>query len=323
LYSDLVDNVFRVAPGKWTLWKCATCGSAYLDPRPTRETIHLAYANYHTHQEAAEKDDYASLSPFRKLRRRLANGYVNWRFSGHTEPSSTLGVLAACVMPGLRRVLDRQYRHLPRVSTEAGRLLDVGCGNGSFLSLARACGWEVVGLDPDREAVASGAKHRLPIFQGGIEQFEGEAELFDVITLDHVIEHVHDPVEVLKRCNILLKPGGQLWLETPNIESLGHSRFRENWRGLETPRHLVLFNRRSLSQAFFRAGFPSLHEHTCRSPCAAMFQASFAMEQGRCPCQALTTPAALKWHAAIAGLSQKLLPSRREFLTVAAPKSRT
>lgn len=321
LHEELVDNVFFCAPGKWTQWKCAKCSSAYLDPRPTQATIHHAYANYYTHQEAARKGDYASLSPFRKLRRRLVNGYTNWRYSTHNRPSSAFGVIAAFLMPNLKRVLDLQYRHLPKLPKGSGVLLDVGCGDGSFLSRARTCGWDVVGLDPDPKAAANAAQQGLTVYEGGIEYFDGKTELFDVITLNHVIEHVHDPVKVLKTCHALLKPGGQLWLETPNIDSFGHARFQKNWRGLETPRHLVLFNRHSLKQAFTNAGFPAPQDWARPSPCAGMFQASFAMVHGHSPNEAVAVPKALQLQAAIAAFAEMLLPSRREFMTVSARKT--
>ena len=321
LHKDIIDNVFFCAYGKWTLWRCANCESSYLDPRPTQDTIHLAYANYYTHQDVNKKDDYTSLNLFRKLRRRLVNGYTNWRYSSNAVPSSALGALVAFVIPSLKKVLDRQYRHMPRPPDVGGRLLDVGCGDGSFLSLARSCGWDVIGLDPDPEAATNAAKQGLTVYEGGIEYFDGKTELFDVITMCHVIEHVHDPVNVLKICHSLLKPGGQLWLETPNIDSLGHARFQENWRGLETPRHLVLFNRRSLNQAFVDAGFSAPHDCVRPSPHAGMFESSFAMEQGFSPYQRVAIPKVLKWQASIASYVVKLLPSRREFLTVAARKA--
>lgn len=320
LHAELTDNAFRTAAGKWSLWKCATCGSAYLDPRPTPDTIHLAYATYYTHQQAAAKDDYAELNPFRRLRRRLVNGYTNWRYSTRAEPSNSLGVLAAFAIPRLQKILDRQYRHLPRVPEGGGKLLDVGCGDGSFLSLARSCGWEVVGLEPDPKAVANAAKKGLTVHEGGIEFFAGETGLFDVITLNHVIEHVYEPIKVLEACHALLKPGGQLWLETPNIDSFGHGRFQRNWRGLETPRHLVLFNRRSLSQAFIAAGFPAPRDRASPSPCSGMFKASFAMEHGLSPYEALAVPKGLKLQAAMAAFAEMFFPSHREFLTVTARK---
>lgn len=323
LHDALVDNVFYCAPGKWTLWICAKCGSAYLDPRPTPDTIHFAYANYYTHRTVAKIDDYASLNPFYKLRRRLVNGYTNWRYSTCDQPSSALGVLAAFAMPSLKSVLDSRYRHIPRLPRGLGSLLDVGCGHGSFLGLARSCGWDVVGLDPDPEAAANAAKQGLTVHVGGIEYFDGMNELFDVITLNHVIEHVYEPVKVLKACYTLLKPGGQLWLETPNINSFGHARFQKYWRGLETPRHLVIFNRHSLSQAFIDAGFSAPYDRARPSPCAAIFQASFAMMHGHSPNEAIAIPKLLQLRAAIAAFAGNLLPSRREFLTVSVSKAKS
>lgn len=319
LHIDLVDNVFRVAPGKWSLWECAKCGSAYLDPRPTQTTIHLAYSDYYTHQGASEKVDYASLSPLRKLRRRLVNGYTNWRYSTHADPFSALGVLAAFAMPNLKKVLDYQYRHMPRLPHGGGVLLDVGCGDGAFLCLARACGWNVVGLDPDPKAVACGAKQGLTVYEGGIEYFDNMSEVFDVITLNNVIEHLHDPIKVLKSCYALLKPGGQLWLETPNINSFGHARFKKNWRGLETPRHLILFNRNSLNQAFVSAGFTAPND--CARPTSRIYWTSFALELGCSPYQKLVMPKLLLWQAKMAAYAEVLLLSRREFLTVVVRKA--
>jgi len=240
LHADLLDIAFRAAPGKWALWTCAKCASTYLDPRPTPASIHRAYTNYYTHQTAANKNDYSALNSFRKLRRRMVNGYTNWRFGTQVLPSSAFGVLAAYALPSMKKVLDLQYRHLPRPSQGSGHLLDIGCGAGSFLSLARTCGWTVVGLDPDPMAVSNAARQGLTVHEGGIEYFDGQTGLFDVITLNHVIEHVHEPFDVLKRCHALLKPGGQLWLETPNIDSFGHGIFRKNWRGLEPARVKVV-----------------------------------------------------------------------------------
>ena len=144
--------------------------------------------------------------------------------------------------------------------------------------------------------------------------------MFDVITLNHVIEHVHEPIKVLKLCHELLKPGGQLWLETPNIDSFGYARFKKNWRGLETPRHLILFNRSSLTQAFISAGFPLPNDCARPSPCVGIFMASFAMEHGYAPYQLLKVPKIFHWQAIMTGYAGNLLPFRREFITMTARK---
>jgi 2-polyprenyl-3-methyl-5-hydroxy-6-metoxy-1,4-benzoquinol methylase len=320
-HENLVDNTFYIAPGKWTMWRCYDCGNGYLDPRPNKETIDLAYSNYYTHHKTTGKDNYANLSILRKLRRQLVNGYTNWRYSARNKPSSIVGILAAFLIPNLKKVLDRQYRHLPKLPKYGGKLLDVGCGDGSFLKLAQTCGWDVVGIDPDPKAAANAAQQGLVVYKGDIEYFNGETELFDVITLSHVIEHVHEPVKLLKSCRALLKPGGQIWIETPNINSIGHARFKRYWRGLETPRHLVLFNRQSLQQILEGSGLSRVRNRTC--PRTSMFKASFAIEQGCSPYEALTLPKLLLWQSLTANYASELVTSKREFLTVTALKDAT
>jgi hypothetical protein len=90
---------------------------------------------------------------------------------------------------------------------------------------------------------------------------------------------------------------------------------------LETPRHLVLFNRKSLGQAIIDAGFLAPNDRTRPSACAGMFQASFAMEHGYSPYEALATPMTLRLQTMLAAIAERLLPSRREFLTVTATKA--
>ena len=322
LHSELVDNVFCVAPGKWNLWECISCRSAYLDPRPTPKFIHFAYAKYFTHTEAATEVDYSLLSKYRKFRRRLANGYVTWRYSSqNSKPASAFGVVAALFMPKLRNALDRRYRNLPKLPRDGGRLLDVGCGNGSFLKLARDCGWEVVGLDPDPKAVHNASGLGLTVYEGGIEFFDGKSELFDVVTLNHVIEHVHNPIEVLTACHVLLRPGGQLWIETPNIDSLGHALFQKNWFDLDPPRHLVLFNRRSLHRAIVSAGFTSFRYHARPNPCMDRFKSCFAMECGLSGLQQMKMSKVMWLQTKLVIFTEWLISTRREFLTVSASKA--
>ena len=324
LHEGLIDNVFFVAPGRWILHSCKQCASAYLDPRPTSDSIHLAYASYYTHQKSVslQKDDYTSLGLFRKLRRRLFNGFTNWRYSTCSHPSSSLGIVVGFAMPRLRKFWDHQYRHMPRLPKGGGKLLDVGCGEGSFLRLAQSVGWDVIGLDPDPKAVTNAADQGLTVYEGGVEYFNGKTELFDVITLSNVIEHLHEPVKVLAACYTLLKPGGELWLETPNIDSFGHLRFGKNWRGLETPRHLVLFSRHSLRLCFIHAGFPLPRDLPRPNLCASMYRASSLIEHGYSPYEGRAAPRGMRVWAAIAAFAEMLLPSRCEFLIVKARKPR-
>ena len=143
LYEGLLDLTFEVAPGKWNLWSCLSCGSAYLDPRPTPSTIGLAYAEYYTHDDTPLPEPKGA---FGRLRARLANGYRNRRYGDRLRPASSVGALIGTLLPPLRWPIDVAYRYMPK---QPGRVLDVGSGDGSFLKRARGAGWDVAGVEPD------------------------------------------------------------------------------------------------------------------------------------------------------------------------------
>jgi SAM-dependent methyltransferase len=282
LHTMLTDDIYKVAPGSWSLQQCGGCKSAYLDPRPTRETIGLAYAEYHTHEQPSRFMRAAPTpkNALRRLTRSLTNGYVNARYGTAYQPATWFGYWLMKMLPVNRRRLDRPFSELkfrvPIRCPEGGKLLDVGCGSGIFLQVAREAGWQTFGVDFDHKAVSCAHALDLNVLLGGIEQFSDKENFFDVITIGHVIEHVHDPKEVLMEVHRLLKPGGILWIETPNISSVGHSYWGRYWRGLEPPRHLVLFNYGSLRNLLGQVGFQRMTtkvRHGIYAPLAAQSDA--------------------------------------------------
>lgn len=315
LHEGLTDRIFFTAPGSWTMQMCRNCGCGYLDPRPTVGTIHLAYSNYHTHTRPPVQRA-STLRGARWLQRALANGYKNWRFGLKLHPSSRLGIVAAFLLPIQRAILDRQFRHLPR-NVSGGRVLDIGCGDGSFLENARAMGWLPIGTDLDPEVVQNATKQALDVRLGTVEGIEGP---FDVITMGHVIEHLHDPIAVLRTCYRLLAPGGWLWLETPNVDALGRRRFGVHWRGFEPPRHLVLFSRRSLKQALRSVGFTAVRDLRQPSPVYGMYGMSSLIESGLDPNSLSKISFSLKLEMLFVKLREWLIKSDREFLALVATK---
>ena len=317
LHEGLTDRVFFSAPGEWTMYRCESCASAYLDPRPTSATIGLAYQRYFTHDEVT---NLSSFSILKKLRRRFANGYRNHRYGTRDYPASILGILAASLMPNGRAIIDGDMRHLPKV--KAGkRLLDLGCGNGAFLLRARSAGWDVVGVDLDSKAVEVACMQGLDARLGDVETLDPSIEQFDVITLGHVIEHVHHPVKVLQACYRLLKPGGYLWIDTPNIKSEGYRLFGANWLHLDPPRHLVLFNLESMCSALNAAGFAETEVQPYRPLCDDSFGCSSAITKGLDPFSESRRNGASDMDVVSkAERVAKRDPARREFVTVKAWK---
>jgi 2-polyprenyl-3-methyl-5-hydroxy-6-metoxy-1,4-benzoquinol methylase len=164
-----------------------------------------------------------------------------------------LGRLVVPLLPGRRAAADRRVRELRR-PREAARLLDVGCGNGDFLVEMATAGWRAEGLEPDERAVAQARARGLDVRHGGLEAGGYAAGSFDAVTLNHVLEHFHDPVAALRTCRELVRDDGVVWLATPNLASRGHRRYGRAWRGLEPPRHLVLFRPAPLVHALEQAG---------------------------------------------------------------------
>jgi SAM-dependent methyltransferase len=275
LYAGLRDRAFRAAPGTWALKRCHGCRSAFLDPRPNAQTIGLAYSSYYTHGATTPPP------PVGRLRQALANDYLRARWGYVQGPTIPGGRLIPRVTRSRGAIVDREVRHLP--ATPGGRLLDVGCGSGGFLARMAVLGWRAEGVDPDPAAVASARQAGVDVTRGTLANLDPGEQAFDAITLSHVIEHLRDPAEDLRRANLLLRPGGLLWIATPNLEGLGRRRFGRDWRGLEPPRHLVMFTRASLERLVRSAGFEALAPPPAPPQAWRMFSESAAIAQGRLP----------------------------------------
>jgi SAM-dependent methyltransferase len=252
LYDRLSDRVWFCAGGGWSLHRCLDCSAAFLDPRPDRESIGRAYASYYTHSEEPPEPEPTAAH----ARASMRNGYVNARYGYDFAPASRVGPFLARLFPKKRSFADRSVRKLHRHRHRGrGRLLDVGCGQGTFLAEMRQAGWEVKGIEPDPSAAAVARASDIPVVEASFEDASLTSASYDAVTLNHVIEHFHEPVEALRIARRLLRPGGILWIATPNLAARGHALFGRDWIGLDPPRHLVLFDRSSLTRAVQEAGF--------------------------------------------------------------------
>jgi len=166
-----------------------------------------------------------------------------------------------------------------------GRLLDLGCGNGQFLARMRELGWDTLGIEPDPEAAKIARdNHGLEVYVGAVDEVGLPADLFDVITMSHVIEHLPDPIHILRVCGRLLRRGGRLVMITPNIGGLGHRLFGQAWRGLDPPRHIMLFSVKTLRACAESAGLDVVELWTSTSSAPMMWARSRIIQrQGKLP----------------------------------------
>jgi len=139
-----------------------------------------------------------------------------------------------------------------------GRLLDIGCGEGTLLDIARERNWEVTGVEPNKHFVAWAKKnYNLSILQGDAFNKKLKKGYYDAITLLDVIEHVHNPQEYLNRCYELLAPGGIIFISTPDFGSLPSKVMRRKWFYILSI-HVFYFTRQTLSRILHKAGFSKI-----------------------------------------------------------------
>jgi SAM-dependent methyltransferase len=144
---------------------------------------------------------------------------------------------------GAMRLLVSPLRPFVRstVVVPGGRLLDVGCGAGHYLRLARSLGMEAFGVEPALER-----SDDPRVFAGTLEAARFPDDHFDVITVNHVLEHVPSPTSMLEELRRILKPDGTLVIATPLADSLAYWLFGRHWVQLDIPRHLYTFSTATL-----------------------------------------------------------------------------
>lgn len=320
LYGGLGDRLFG-AGGRWDLWRCSGCAAAYLDPRPRPEALGRAYRTYYTHHQPG--DAPVAVPSGSRAKRGLRRVYL-----GASERLSVSGLLIAGtrVSPLLPRVVRNDASFEAATSGPGGsvpgrapRILDVGCGNGEFLARMRCLGWDCEGIDIDPGAVkvakAAGLSVRLATLADLVR--EGPERRFDAIALDHVLEHLYDPVGSLRTARKLLSPGGFVWIATPNLSGLGHRTFGRAWRPLDPPRHLVLFSPDALRSALRSAGFAGQLEQPAARTACWVFALSGAPADGSNPLLA-RAPLAVRLKALVADLVARRCPALAEELVIVA-----
>jgi SAM-dependent methyltransferase len=220
----LVEAPDRCPDGKglrFAIVRCLECGLCYTNPRPTSRCIGLFYPqNYKPHQPSEDR----------------ARGKWSRRY------------------PGLPHWLMHDQRASELDGT--GRLLDFGCGNGRFLEQMKRFGWKVTGVDICDAVMQRLRRERgLDAHAGSLPHPDFPPRSFDVITMWHSLEHVHNPRQVLRAAHNLLIPGGRLVVAVPNIDSLPFEWFGSAWYGLDVPRHLIHFAPDTLRDMLQSCGF--------------------------------------------------------------------
>lgn len=139
-----------------------------------------------------------------------------------------------------------------------GRLLDVGCGAGTFLRAAARAGWVAEGVEVSATAAEHNRAAGFKVFNGELAEARYPEGHFDVVIASEVLEHVAEPREMLREILRVLRPGGLLWATTPNGRGLSAHTLGLDWSAVSPPEHLHLFSRRAAASLLEDVGFRSV-----------------------------------------------------------------
>jgi 2-polyprenyl-3-methyl-5-hydroxy-6-metoxy-1,4-benzoquinol methylase len=209
-YENTTDQIV-------SFYRCAGCGLMYLDPRPAITELHRIYpSNYYSQVSANASPDALNL---KSLVGRLVKSRVLARVDGNLRPHIALG---------------------PQHT-----FLDIGCGGGRLLRCVQVdSGCDAYGIDFDlpEDVARRFSEPPLVLLRSDFLSHDFGSLRFDVIYAAHLIEHLPNPLDFLRKCHSLLTDDGILVIETPNEACLPRKLFGRYWGGNHFPRHWFLFN---------------------------------------------------------------------------------
>lgn len=219
----------RARPGPFAVYRAPTSGFAWVYPRPSLKDVASFYA----------LDDYYTHDAGPSARPGLADRALR-RAAWTLDASRDTDVGWARDTFGQR----------------GARILDVGAGDGAFAAVLEQAGHSVLCVEPDPVCRARIAARNINVVDGTAESLPLTAgELFDGVTIIHVLEHARDPARALAELHARLRPGGTLVVEVPNGACLGLERGGFTWAFFDVPRHLSFFDPAGLRRAVEHAGF--------------------------------------------------------------------
>lgn len=152
-------------------------------------------------------------------------------------------------------IFQRRVNIVTSFHPNPGKVLEIGSSTGLMLSLFRGKGWQVQGLEISSPAAQSAQKWGIDTLTTPIEKVNLPACSFDVVIINHTLEHLENPPQVLAKIYSLLKDGGLLLVDVPNFGSLGAKIFKSHWFALLPQEHLWHFTFEALSKLLSKNGF--------------------------------------------------------------------
>lgn len=213
--------------------KCKNCGIVFLNPQPSFVEL----------KEHYPKNEYYSLRGIDKgLKSKIRMFFYNLYYKENKN----------YFFKALFSPLKFYFRRTKIIKN--GKLLDIGSGSGQFLYEMKRLGMKIYGVEPGE----FDKKEKLNIINSDLIGAKYPSNFFDVITMNHVLEHIPNPKETLMEVYRILKVGGEFIIAVPNTRSLAYYMFSKNWYQLDVPRHLFNYSDILLKEILKKIGFKNI-----------------------------------------------------------------
>lgn len=232
---------YTVSRETFTIVRCEACGFRFTNPRPTEKEITKYY----------ESEEYISHSGTNR-------GVVNKLY----------GMVRNYTIRKKVQLINQQIQNS---KSQIRNILDIGCGTGEFLNACKENGWSVTGIEPSPIARENAKKNFgidfypdvfSPLFlrnnravSEGYARKSAGGEAFSLITMWHVLEHVHQLNKTIEQIKKILAENGSLIIAVPNCNSWDAKKYGEFWAAYDVPRHLYHFTKTDIEKLFSQFGF--------------------------------------------------------------------
>jgi 2-polyprenyl-3-methyl-5-hydroxy-6-metoxy-1,4-benzoquinol methylase len=207
---------YTVSQQEFNLVTCMSCSFTFTNPRPAADAIQQFYKS-----EKYISHSGGSTRLIDRLYRIARNYTLKWKLQ-----------------------MINQY-------AQEKTILDYGCGTGNFLSYLKHNGWDTIGVEPAEDA-------RRKANENGIVAHSNLTDInqvFSIITLWHVLEHVHTLTTTLSEIKKRLNVSGTIFIAVPNYKSADAQHYQEHWAAFDAPRHLWHFNQKTMTRLLTNCGF--------------------------------------------------------------------
>lgn len=224
--THLVAKDYLYSGQTFVIEKCCTCNFLFTNPRPDANEIKKYYSS----------EEYIS----------------------HTDRKKNI---QEHLYHGVKRLmLYKKIRLINKYKKEKPiHLLDYGCGTGSFVIAAQKSGYISTGYEPDEQARSIAIQKGAHILSKKEDVFKENPQKYDVITLWHVLEHLHDFPQILHDFYTVLNKGGVMAVALPMANSTDALYYKKHWAALDPPRHLYHFTPETIMLACKKTGFKLLN----------------------------------------------------------------